>query len=285
MSFASDNSPPPVVQLLGQIEHPDFRDALDLIRESAKCDALDISPELVVVAQSRPDEIGTREIELLQRRWPLAGIVALLGSWCEGETRTGRPWPGVKRFYWYEFPAWWWRQLALRTAGLCPDWSRPTTETLRAPTIRDPQFEPRLSSPKSIRDRQSGTVVLSTANRAIADALADALQHACYATVWHAPHGPQAVVRGAIAGIWDGGQLDDRETDDLAAFCRRLARDSAPVCALLDFPRRDRCELARQLGVKALLGKPWINADLVATIQKIANRCEGIPTMTSTRAA
>ncbi len=218
-----------------------------------------------------------RGIELLQRRWPLAGIVALLGSWCEGETRTGRPWPGVRRLYWYEFSTWWRQQLALRAAGRCPDWARPATDMGRTLPIRNPKSE--------IRNPRHGAIVLRAMNRYVAEALTDALQHAGYATVWHPPRGPKTVVRGAVAGIWDGCQLDDRETDDLAAFCRQLARDDAPVIALLDFPRRDRFEIARQIGARAVLAKPWFNADLVATIELLANRCESIRTTTSTRAA
>ena len=53
-------------------------------------------------------------------------------------------------------------------------------------------------------------------------------------------------------------------------FVRDLARSNAPVVALLDFPRRDRCEVARRAGAAAVLGKPWLNADLIATIRKHA---------------
>jgi hypothetical protein len=80
------------------------------------------------------------------------------------------------------------------------------------------------------------------------------------------------VVRGAIAGIWDGSQLDDGEALSLRAFCRSLERDAASALAILDFPRRDRWEIARQIGAAAILGKPWINADLVATIEELTNR-------------
>jgi AmiR/NasT family two-component response regulator len=77
------------------------------------------------------------------------------------------------------------------------------------------------------------------------------------------------LVRGVAAGIWDGSQLDVREAHDLAKFCGRLARESAPVIALLDFPRRDRCEIARQAGAVVVLGKPWNNADLMTSLDVV----------------
>ena len=69
--------------------------------------------------------IGRHRVDAIAAHAPLAGIVALLGSWCEGETRASRPSHDVQRLYWYEFAPWWRRQLALRAAGHCPDWARP----------------------------------------------------------------------------------------------------------------------------------------------------------------
>src|SRR5258705_5401329 len=163
---------PPVIQLVGETNHPDFRDAIDLLRsESRLISSLEMRPELIVVAQSRPDAICTNELNQLRRASPLAGIVALLGSWCEGETRTGRPVPGVGRLYWYEFPAWWRRQLQLRAANRCPDWARPPIQS------------PRQHAPILPRSR-SGLIVLRTHQRDSADALADALNQAGHSTAW-----------------------------------------------------------------------------------------------------
>jgi len=257
----------PTVQVLGHVAHPDFQGAMGLLRGQAEVvDASAIAPpELIVIAQSRPGAVGIAAVEQLRRRAPLAGVVALLGSWCEGESRTGRPWPGVPRLYWYEFPAWWRRQIILREAGRCPDWARPPDFGLNQITIRDPGFP--LGA--AIRNQTNGVIVLSVPYRETREALADVLQDAGYATVMPKVGWPDCEVRGAAAGIWDGGQLDEREADDLAMFCRRLSRDGAPVIALLDFPRRDRLQHAFELGAAAVLGKPWRNDALVATLRAI----------------
>jgi hypothetical protein len=250
------------VQLVGDANHADFRDAVEVIRADARLMAeRESTPELIVVANSRPDLGSHGELEKLHRGAPLAGIVMLLGSWCEGETLTGRPWPTAHRCYCYEFPAWWRRQIALRNAGRCPDWARPSN------------FLPRLAVPGHPRAKPS-LLVLNSSHRESADALADALEHAGYSTVWQPPHRPRPLIRGAVAGIWDGAQLSEREAADLAQFCQHMSRDGAPVIALLDFPRRDRVDLAMQLGAAAVLGKPLLNEALTMTIEQVTSKTQ-----------
>jgi hypothetical protein len=249
---------PPIIQLVGDIAHPDFREAIELLRSESRLTAsVETRPELIVVTQSRPDSICSDELHQLLRTAPLAGITALLGSWCEGETRTGRPWPGIQRLYWYEFPAWWRRQLKLRAENRCPDWARPATQS------------PRLSEPGRPRPR-SGLIVLRTPQRDNADALADALNQAGHSTTWQRYDRARAHTRGALAGIWDGGQLSDAERADLEVFCTQMSRDGARVVVLLDFPRRDCADRAYKVGAAAVLGKPYLNADLITTLEAVA---------------
>jgi hypothetical protein len=254
----------PGVYLVGQVDHPDFRNAMELVRSTSEFFVANVPPEVVLIAQSRPGKFSQADVESLRLRWPLAGIVSILGSWCEGETRSGRPWPGVRRFYWYEFSAWWRQQIELRMAGRCPEWLQPTTDIYRVAPVGPSQVVAR----KSTR----GVILLEVANHSLADAISDVLYDTGYSTVWHPPGRAATIVRRAAAGIWDGVQLDDGEADALRKFCRSLGRDSAPVVALLDFPRRDRCALARRLGAAAVMGKPWINADLVATIEEVSQK-------------
>jgi hypothetical protein len=250
---------PPLIQLVGDIDHSDFRDAIDLLRSESHLIASAVTrPELIVFAQSRPNAFGSDHVKTLQHAAPLAGIAALLGSWCEGETRTGRPLPGVQRLYWYEFPAWWRRQLQLRAANRCPDWARPAMQLTR-------QCVP--GHPRS----RSGLVVLRATRRDNADALADALNHAGHSTAWYRHDRARTHTRGALAGIWDGDQLSDAECADLEVFCTQMSRDGASVVVLLDFPRRDRADRAYAAGATAVLGKPYLNADLLASLESAAD--------------
>src|SRR3954467_5187193 len=93
---------PPSVCIYGDSEQSDFRDALATFRTDALVETNSSkASELIVVAQSRPDTVSHADFQVLQREAPLAGIVSLLGSWCEGETRTGKPWKGSHRVFWY----------------------------------------------------------------------------------------------------------------------------------------------------------------------------------------
>jgi len=254
----------PSVLQVGDAEHAELHAALRLLRETSSLTVVDHAeqaaaalangppPELIVLAQRRPGTVRKGDLRNLERLAPLAGVVWLLGSWCEGQARTARPMDGIKRLYWYEFPSWWARQLVRRGAGRCPEWARPEGE--RSDERGERTFR--------------GLIAVSTADWESFAALADQLSQLGYAAVWQHPGGRPLTLSGVTAGIWDGGQLDEREETRLAAFCSQLARDAAPVAALLDFPREDRCRRALEIGAAAVLGKPWLQADLIDAIQQ-----------------
>ena len=76
-------------------------------------------------------------------------------------------------------------------------------------------------------------------------------------------------VQGIAAGVWEGGQLSDEEAFRLCSFARQLAAQNAPVLALLDFPRRDSIDRALSLGAAVVMAKPWVNRDVVETLEGI----------------
>jgi hypothetical protein len=100
-------------------------------------------------------------------------------------------------------------------------------------------------------------------------AIADGLKATGAETIWLRPGNRDGAWPSVTAGIWEGGQLSDAEAEQLATFCQRLTENDAPVVALLDFPRRDRCEVARRAGATVVLGKPWLNVDLAATLRAV----------------
>ena len=71
-------------------------------RESGKSS----DPDAVLLAQSRPGQISSRRRGAAARPFASDAAVGLSGPWCEGEGRTGRPWPGVVRVPWRD---WRWR--------------------------------------------------------------------------------------------------------------------------------------------------------------------------------
>jgi len=246
--------PRPTVQIVGAMEHADFREMDALLRADAR--QLSCPPELIVIAQVRPGAIDAGLVQQLRQAAPLAGIVVVAGSWCEGELRTGRPIVGVTRLYCYEFPAWWRQQMLRRDAGLCPLWF---------PSVESGSQAPRDRSLRVVDDH-SGVIALAASNWETAEALADVFHEAGFATVWEPAGRAKAVMHNVAAGVWNGGQLDEREEFELSKFCLRMSARGAPVITLLDFPRRDCVERALAGGSAAVLGTPWVNANLLSTV-------------------
>src|SRR5262245_51191431 len=90
------------------LQMPDVN-VIDAIDVSAALDWLSTQPrepELIVLTQSRPGEVSCEAVDRLRSAAPLSRLVGLLGSWCEGEVRSGHPWPAVERVYWHQWPAW-----------------------------------------------------------------------------------------------------------------------------------------------------------------------------------
>ena len=89
--------------LLGDADRREFREARDRLTalgrvqragnvEEAAAILADASPpvDVIVVAQARPGEFSHDDVQRLRQIAPLARIVALLGSWCEGGVAVGR---------------------------------------------------------------------------------------------------------------------------------------------------------------------------------------------------
>lgn len=56
-----------------------------------------LTPDLIIVCQSWPDEFPTAEVTLALGRWPLALWVCCYGAWCASDGRTRLIWPiGVR---------------------------------------------------------------------------------------------------------------------------------------------------------------------------------------------
>ncbi|MCH2595552.1 MAG: hypothetical protein MKZ95_07045 [Pirellulales bacterium] len=227
------------------------------------CDSLDTSatpPELLLLAQPLPGQYQQAEIDSLQQSAPLARIVVISGTWCEGELRTGNPLRGVLRLYWYEFKFWWQAAHKKRAHGLCPPWSLPL----------DPPYAGRcvLASTNPTGD-EPGTIVVSTADYPTYKTLDVMLQDYGFSTLWSASARntpdqesgpPPQIIQG---GIWDGGQLEPREFHQLQNFCQRIHTHKSPVVALLDFPRSEHIQRIREAGAQTVFGKPYMISEIM----------------------
>lgn len=209
-----------------------------------------VSPDFIVLAQPLPGSIEQADIERLRRAAPLAQIIVVAGTWCEGEVRTGQPVCGVMRVYWYELLSWW------PTRNRRGDWSGA------------------LDGPLSRRRAETTDTVLVFAKVAIRtqsfetfEALSSFLAPLNVHCTWFRGN---SVLPGALtAGIWDGGQLDAEEFGKLIDFARTVQDRGGSVVVLLDFPRQEHFTRLQKIGGETVFGKPYNIEELAAAIAKL----------------
>lgn len=251
------------VLLIGDYGHRDFAGAVGWLSEhchltrwpsvSAALSWLQDGqlPDVMVFAQSHPGQMSDREIELLHAASPLSRLVALLGSWCEGETRSGRPWPGLHRVYWHQWIARMSRELLDEDDASFRLLPMPRT------TTANEQYE-RLA--RTASSQRHGLIAIHTQAFRMYEALSDACVQAGLATVWLPPTRP-AHSSGAAVAIWEGVSADEEETGLLRQTVEQHA--PAPVIALLDFVRHEDIDRLMALGASGVLAKPFLSNDLL----------------------
>lgn len=208
-------------------------------------------PRTIILAQSRPGQLSLADVDRLSRFAPLARLVGLLGSWCEGETRSGRPWPGVPRVYWHQ-----WQPRLLRELS-----SEPLRSLPRTATAAEQLFQ--LSA--EVR-RSHGLVAIRASQRVTYETLAEALMTAGYSAVWIRP-GETGCPPRVIGGVLDATNCDPVVAAEIAEFSHLL--QPAPVLTLLGYPRQDEVERALSAGAAAVLAKPFFNVDLLGELARL----------------
>jgi hypothetical protein len=229
---------------------PSLNGASDWLRSKNYPDALTLlsenewSPEFILIAQPLPGDVSQCEIEQLRQAAPLAHIVIVAGSWCEGELRTGQPPEGVLRMYWHEFANWW-------PSRMQSDWS----------ACLDGPFAARDAKPIN-QAKSSFLVAIHSPTFALFDAISSTLAVSGHSATWI--RDVSMLPAELDTGMWDGGQLDVQELADLKAFATEVQSRSGKLVVLLDFPRKQHFELLQELSCHAILGKPYIVEELIA---------------------
>jgi CheY-like chemotaxis protein len=261
------------ILLIGDLKRPEFQGVGEFLGSfgpvhyfsevEAALSALaagEIVSDLTVIAQSYPGEFSQKAIDRLRAASPVSRIIALLGTWCEGEMRSGQPWPAVIRRYWHQGLDRFGREIGRLAGGDCPSWGLPITAT----------EEDRLLA--AIPPRRTGFQPVETDNGLIGIAAArfesfEWLSVACrlhgYATIWlRGPHFP--LVEGFKAILADGTDFQGAEFETFREIAARYPQTKR--IALMDFPRiEDRCRL-EESGAVAVLSKPLNVEDLVVVL-------------------
>ena len=259
--------------LVGDSSPAEFAAAIERMR--ASCDVVELPepaaalrwcqraespPALVVIASARPGQWGDDAVEALRRRLPLTPVVALLGAWCEGEMRSGMPWPGVVRVYWHQGPQRFPQELARIVSGECAGWSLPATASAEERLLWQAERAP---------PGGRGVVAVVAERREMAEWLVAACRGRGWATVWNAAW-RSAETRGADVVLWDAGWID-WETLEVLAKIRDVY--GAPVIAITDFPRLDDQRRLTAAGAAAVFSKPLLLSDFDWQLAQLA--CAG----------
>ncbi len=265
---------PTAILLVGKAERAEFRaarrqlESLACVREATDVDAAlavlheGFLPELIVVAQSFPDEFSIEAVDRLRRAAPLARLLGLMGSWCEGELRTGHPWPAVPRLYWHQFPAQCERELKGLHNGDGSTWGLPVTAG---------DEERLLAAQETIEPAADGLIVVWSRLFEMQDWISHACRLRGYSTIWLAP-GRTTKVAGARAAIFDGCRCDEvelGEMKELSGLIEANGEKPVPIVALLDFPRIEDHDRALAAGASAILSKPLAVDDLLWQLGQI----------------
>jgi CheY-like chemotaxis protein len=253
----------PTILLVGDTRRREFREAdaaLERAGDVARAADVEaalgvleegrVAPDVIVVAQAQPGQFAPEAVDRLRRLAPLARVLGLLGSWCEGESRTGEPWPAAIRLYWHQWLPQCDRELGRLLDGRGSSWALPATAT---------DDERLLAQSVDPAPRRQGLIALCVRRFEMHDWFATACRRQGYSTVWLRPGEPIRVdgVRSAVFDGTDCGPDEVVQIEHLSAELRPAA-----ILALLDFPRIEDHDRALAAGAAAVLSKPLLLDDL-----------------------
>ena len=218
--------------------------------------------DVMVLAQAYPGQFAQAAVDALRRLAPLARMISLLGSWCEGELRSGTPLAGTIRLYWHQWPARGRPELLRLARGDAALWALPATAT----------DEDRLLAAAGDGAKRSGLVLVYAAEKTQAEWLMAACRLRGYTAV-HMASATATQVEGAAAAIFDGGEFCPHEAEELRALA--AAMPGVPIVALLEFPRIEDYHRALACGARAILSKPLVVDDLYWQLDQF--HAEGVP--------
>ncbi|GEM_PF-4397042 len=284
------------ILLIGDTARAEFRGFFDRLAERAlvfhaldrvAAEALVLAdvflPELIILLQAYPGEYPEEWVNRLRGVVPLAPVVAVLGSLCEGETRSGTPCPGVFRLYWYEWDSIGEPQFERWTQDELCLWNLPAASI----DLDHRLFLGTYEKPPPVQGRGKaensvGGVGICTRDWAMFDWLRDVCQQRGFRSTWirwgsavaSCPElRPRNTLRAgsakcsppfsAIASLSAGVRLqgliiDLMEDMALRTFFPDGVFDTwprVPMLMLADFPREDEIARCRQIGVR-VLSKP-----------------------------
>jgi CheY-like chemotaxis protein len=264
------------ILFIGDKSIPEFAPVIDWLAqrnatiESNVNDAMSrlqagFAPAVIIVTQPWPGHVSSRQIESLRKAAPLARIVGLLGTWLEGEARTGKPWPGVWRTYWCQSLPRFAVQFERFAAGEETAWSLPTTASDDERLLHQSSNDRR-----SVASTLPATIIaIITPNRETAESLANLCDHRGWQTVW------LRSVNDDLSKEIDLAVVDCRNlgTAELAQISDLKSQiGEIPIVVLAGFPRVEDIHRLHAMGIATIISKPFFADELAWQIEQACAR-------------
>ena len=227
-------------------------------------------PSVIVLGVARRGEHESKGLAQVTRLVPLARAIALVGSWCEGETRSGKPPKGWRRIYWHQFGRWAAGELLAPTREDAGDWKLHPAHLPRTSTEGERAFTwSRWSLPIG-----GGRIAVNAVRRVDYEALAEVCAVAEYDPIWCQEADGDSIATVSCV-LWDRRGLQGSELRELMAWRERWKE--LPVIATIGFPRSQDYRLVEQQVVQAIVGKPFVLPELLFALQRAAgvSSCKG----------
>ena len=264
----------PKVLIVGDYCHSDFRTLVanpacvtTLVSTEQLSDEhlADSSFDLAILAAARRDQFSHDWVESIRSKLAPTPLVAMLGSWCEGEQRSGEPWPGVQRVYWHQWRSrfdFFLKQLA--SDQIC-DWQLPATAN-HADGVINPSLKNAFGTPE-----REAIVGVSAVSEMHYQMVADALQVFGAKSFWieHRQLENLAIEQPSLIVV--DGDSWNQELKSRIDWLRNDLKIDTPIVQLLNFPRPSDLPALHTVGIAEIVSKPFQLSDLALAIERARN--------------
>jgi len=218
-------------------------------------------PGAIVLGVTRRGEHALADLSQLTGTAPLAQPIVLVGSWCEGETRSGRPPQGWRRIYWHQVGRWAAGEM-LAPAGVPPfGWQLHPAHLPRTST----DGERVLAWSKWALPSGGQRIAVNTSRRVDFETLASVCALGGYEAIWCQQESPDAIL-AVDCVLWNRRGLQGDELVELMEWRERWG--NIPLIATIGFPRPQDYQLVDREMVQAIVGKPFLLPDLFFALKK-----------------
>lgn len=258
---------------IGDLTVPEFADAAESL---ARCGAVSVpdaaatlaaitegfAPAVIILAERWPGEFAASHVDALRRAVPLARFVTVLGTWLEGETRTGRPRAGSLRVYWHR-----WAEFSPALEARSPDsasaWSFPSTSSDDERLLSAYEIEPATSS---VSRSQSLLIAIVARERDAFGSLADICGDRGWQTVWLRNLETETSLH-PDAILLDAATTSENELSRVVRLHVSIGR--APIVAIVGFPRFEDVSRWKAAGAATVVSKPFRAHVLLHQIERL----------------